>query len=103
MDSQYYQTAEFSSYVRDALNGLTLDDVNRVIRENLSTENMQYVFVAKDAEDLQQRLVSDQASPMTYDADLPQDVLDEDKLIDSIALGFSADKVRIVPGEEVFD
>jgi len=103
MDSQYYQTAEFSNYVRDALNGLTLDDVNRVIRENLSTENMQYVFVAKDAEDLQQRLVSDQASPMTYDADLPQDVLNEDKLIDSIALGFSADKVRIVPGEEVFD
>jgi zinc protease len=95
MDSQYY--------VRDALNDLTLDDVNRVIRDNLSTENMQYVFVAKDAEDLQQRLVSDQASPMTYDADLPQGVLDEDKLIDSIPLGFSADKVRIVPGEEVFD
>lgn len=103
MDSQYYQTDEFTDYVRDALNGLTLGDVNRVIRENLSTENMQYVFVAKDAEDLKQRLVSDQASPMTYDADLPQDVLDEDKLIDSIALGFSADKVRIVPGEEVFD
>jgi zinc protease len=103
MDSQYYQTDEFSNYVRDALNDLTLDDVNRVIRENLSTENMQYVFVTRDAEDLQQRLVSDQASPMTYDADLPQEVLDEDKLIESIPLGFSADKVRIVPAEEVFD
>ena len=103
LDSQYYQTDEFSNYVRAALNELTLDDVNRVIRENLSTENMQYVFVAKDAEDLRQRLVSDQASPMTYDADLPQDVLDEDKLIDSIPLGFSADKVRIVPVDEVFD
>ncbi len=103
MDSQYYQTDEFSTYVRDALNALTLDDVNRVIRENLDTENMQYVFIAKDAEDLRQRLVSDQASPMTYDADLPQEVLDEDKLIDSLPLGFSADTVRIVPGEEVFD
>ena len=40
---------------------------------------------------------------MTYDADLPQDVLDEDKLIESIPLGFSADKVRIVPIDEVFD
>lgn len=103
MDSQYYQTDEFSSYVRDALNALTLDDVNRVIRENLDTENMQYVFIAKDAEDLRQRLVSDQASPMTYDAELPQEVLDEDKLIDSLPLGFSADTIRIVPGEEVFD
>jgi zinc protease len=103
MDSQYYQTDEFSNYVRDALNGLTLDDVNRVIRENLVTENMQYVFITRDAEDLQQRLVSEQASPMTYDADLPQDVLDEDKLIDGIPLGFSADKVSIVPVEEVFN
>ena len=40
---------------------------------------------------------------MTYDADVPQDVLDEDKLIDGIPLGFSADKVRIVPVEEVFN
>ena len=103
LDSQYYQTDEFSNYVRAALNELTLDDVNRVIRENLSTENMQFVFVAKDAEDLRQRLVSDQASPMTYDADVPQDVLDEDKLIDSIPLGFSAETVRIVPGDEVFN
>jgi len=103
MDSQYYQTDEFSNYVRDALNRLTLDDVNRVIRENLSTENVQYVFVTKDAGDLQQRLVSDAASPMTYDADLPQEVLDEDKLIDSLPLEFSADKVSIVPAEEVFN
>jgi zinc protease len=101
MDSQYYQTDEFANYVRDALNGLTLDDVNRVIRENLSTDNMQYVFITKDAADLQQRLASDQSSPMTYDADLPQDVLDEDKLIDSIPLGF--DKVDVVSAEEVFN
>jgi hypothetical protein len=40
---------------------------------------------------------------MTYDADVPQDVLDEDKLIDSIPLGFSADTVRIVPADEVFN
>jgi zinc protease len=103
MDSQYYQIDEFTNYVRDALNTLTLDDVNRVIRENLNTDNVQYVFITRDAEDLRSRLVSDQASPMTYDADLPQDVLDEDKLIDSIPLGFSAENVSIVPAEEVFN
>ena len=103
MDSQYYQIDEFSNYVRDGLNNLTLDDVNRVIRENLGTENMQYVFITRDAEDLRSRLVADQASSMTYDADLPQDVLDEDKLIENIPLGFSADKVSIVLAEDVFD
>ena len=100
MDSQYYQIDEFANYVRDALNGLTLDDVNRVIRQNLNTENVQYVFITKDTADLQRRLASDQRSPMTYDADLPQEVLDEDKLIDSISLGF--DKVDVVSAEEVF-
>jgi len=101
MDSQYYQTGEFANYVRDALNRLTLDDVNRVIRENLSTDNMQYVFITKDGAELRERLVSDQASPMTYDADLPQEVLDEDKLIDSIPLRI--DSVNVISAEEVFN
>ena len=103
MDSQYYQTDEFANYIRDGLSKLTLDDVNRVIRENLSTENMQYVFITRDAEDLRSRLVGDQTSPMTYDADLPQEVLDEDKVIAEMPLGFSADKVSIVSAEEVFN
>ena len=103
MDSQYYQTDEFANYIRDGLSKLTLDDVNRVIRENLSTENMQYVFITRDAEDLRSRLVSDQTSTMTYDADLPQEVLDEDKVISDMPLGFSADKVRIVSAENVFN
>ena len=64
-------------------------------------ENMQYVFITRDGEDLRQRLMSDQRSPMAYDADLPQEVLDEDKLIDNIAIGF--DSVTVVPAEEVFN
>jgi zinc protease len=61
---------------------------------------MQYVFITRDGDDLRQRLLTDQASPMTYDADLPQDVLDEDKLIDNIAIGF--DSVEVIPADEVF-
>jgi len=38
---------------------------------------------------------------MTYDADLPQAVLDEDQVIDDIGIGF--DSVEIVPAEEVFN
>jgi len=101
LDSQYYQTDDFTSYVRAGLAGLTLDDVNRVIRENLNMDNMQYVFITRDGEDLKQRLQSDQRSPMQYDADLPQEVLDEDKLIDNIAIGF--DSVDVVPADAVFE
>ncbi|MGI9238272.1 MAG: M16 family metallopeptidase [Woeseiaceae bacterium] len=103
LDSQYYQTDNFASYVRDGLEKLTLADVNRVIRENLSVENIQYVFVTADAEDLRGRLVSDQPSPITYDAEKPQALLDEDAMISKISLDIDADKVTIVRGEDVFD
>jgi len=100
MDSQYYGTGDFADYVRNGLSGLTLEDVNRVIRENIDTEDMQFVFVTRDGKDLRERLASDQRSPMTYDADMPQAVLDEDLLIDNIPIEF--DSVGVVPAGDVF-
>ena len=102
LDSQYYQTDNFAAYVRQGLEKLTLADVNRVIKENLSTDDVQYVFVTGDAADLRQRLVSGQASPISYDAEKAQELLDEDKMISEIPLHFDADKVTVVRGEEVF-
>ena len=101
LDSQYYGTDDFAAYVRDGLGKLTLDDVNRVLRENLDMTNMQYVFVTRDGEDLRKRLLSDQRSPMTYDAELPKEVLEEDKLIDNIAIGF--DSVEVISADDVFN
>ena len=101
LDSQYYGTEQFADYVRSGLADLTLDEVNRVIRENIDMSDMQYVFVTRDGADLRERLLSDTASPMTYDAELPADVLEEDKLIDNIAIGF--DSVEVVPSEDVFN
>lgn len=103
VDSQYYQIDNFAEYVRAGLNKLTLEDVNRVISENLSTENMQYVFVTRDADDLRQRLVSDRASPISYDSDKPRELLDEDKKISEIPLGFADGKVTIVSADRVFE
>src|SRR5690606_37865988 len=103
IDSRYYETGRFSEYVREGLAGLTLEDVNRVIRENLDTANMQYVFVAKDANDLRQRLVEDSPSPITYEAEKPQELLQEDSEIAALRLNFEADMVRILPASEAFN
>jgi zinc protease len=102
IDSQYYGTGRFSDYVRDGLSGLTLEDVNRVIRENLSTDNMRYVFVAKDAADLRRRLLEDSPSPMSYDSAKPDELLQEDRKIASLPLVFEEGAVRIVPSSEAF-
>jgi zinc protease len=103
MDSQYYETGDFANYVRAGLQDLTLADVNRVIRENLSMKNMQYVFVTRDAADLKQRLVSDQVSPMVYDAEKPADLIQEDKEIERIGLNFALEDVQVISSAEVFD
>jgi zinc protease len=102
LDSQYYGIGNFSDYVREALGKLSLDEVNRVIRENLSIENVQYVFVTRDAGDLRKRLVEDLPSPMSYNAEMAPEVLEEDAAISVLPIDFDAEDVSIVPAEEVF-
>jgi zinc protease len=102
IDSQYYETGDFAEYVRSSLERLTLNDVNRVIRANLRTDNLQYVFVSKDAEDLKARLLGNRASPMSYDAEQSPSLLEEDRRIQSLPLIFEEDDVTVVPAEAVF-
>lgn len=103
LDSQYYEIDDFASYVRDELNDLTLADVNRVIRENLDTDNMQYVFVTRDAEGLRQRLVGDLVSPMVYEATMSEELIEEDRHIEELGRAFDDRDVRIVSSENVFN
>lgn len=102
IDSSYYGTGRFAEYVRDGLARLTLEDVNRVIRENLSTDSMQYVFVARDAADLRRRLVADSPSPISYDSAKPDALVEEDAKIASLPLLFDDSAVRILPSTAVF-
>jgi len=102
MDSQYYAIGDFAAYVRDDLDDMTLADVNRVIREHLDSDTMQYVFVTRDADDLKRRLTGDESSPMVYDSEKSPELLAEDKLIESLSLGFGAEDVTIISAEEVF-
>ena len=88
--------------MRASLSRLTLEDVNSVIRENLRTEDLQYVFVTRDAADLKQRLVQDAPSPIRYDSEKPPELLAEDEQIARLPLAIEPDAVRIVPAEKVF-
>jgi zinc protease len=103
LDSGFYEIENFADYVRDGLSALTLDSVNRVIRENLRTDNLQYVFVAVDAQDLRDRLTSNRVSSVTYDAAKSESLLIEDREIEALSLGLNEDAVRIVRSEKVFN
>ncbi|MCB0281104.1 MAG: insulinase family protein [Calditrichaeota bacterium] len=102
LDSKYYNISEFTKYITDGLKNLTVDDVNKVIKKYLQTENIKFAFITKDAEGLKEQLVSNTTSPIKYDADKPQSLLDEDKIIQDYKLDFKADKVKVVDVENVF-
>jgi len=102
LDSVYYGIGPFADYVRKGLARLTLDDVNRVIREQLKLADVKMVFIARDAGDLRQRLMNETMSPMQYDPPKPE-LAPEDTVIQSLTLGLSVDSVRVVRAEEVFN
>jgi zinc protease len=102
LDSQWYRTPEFTQMMRDGLAKLTAADVNAAIRKHLSAKNLSVVFITKDAAGLKEKLVSDAFSPISYDAQKPQELLDEDKAIGAMKLGIRPEAVRITPATEAF-
>jgi zinc protease len=68
----------------------------------LNAQNLSVVMITQDADGLKKALVSDAFSPIKYDGDKPQALLDEDKVIGAMKLNIPADKIAITPIDEVF-
>ena len=64
---------------------------------------MVLVAVAQDAEKLRDSLVSNEESPMTYNSPKPEAILAEDKIVRKWPIPLTADKVRIIPVDTVFE
>ena len=102
LDSRYYGTPDFNTYMRDRLSKLTLADVNRAIRQYLSTDRMRVVVITKDADSLRDAIVKGTPSPIKYNSPKPDDILAEDKIIETYKIGVRPDQVVVVPVERVF-
>lgn len=102
LDSKWYGTPEFTSFMREKLARLTLADVNAAIRKHLSPKDLRIVIIAKEAEALRDALLRDAPSTITYDAPKPKELLAEDKLIGAKKLALRPDALRIVDVEQVF-
>jgi zinc protease len=103
IDSAYYGIPNYNEHVKTSLAKLTLEDVNRAIRKHLRADRLQIVGIAKDAARLKADLVSDSPSPMRYNTPKPQDVLDEDKVVEKWVLKLRPDDVTVVPVSQVFE
>jgi zinc protease len=101
LDSRYYGIPTFKDYFKDRLAKLTVDDVNRAIRQHLRSTNLDVVVVAKDAAGFKRTIESGAASTPLYVTPPPNDVLEEDKAIGRYKL--DAGSVEIVPVDSIFE
>jgi zinc protease len=102
LDSEFYQTQEFVKYVRGEFDKLSLADVNRVIKENLQTDDIHYVFISSDGKDMKERLLSEQVSPLKYNSEKTAELLATDKIIESYKLTLPAKNVEVIAVDKVF-
>ena len=102
LDSRYYRIPDFNTYMREKLSRLTLADVNNAIQRYLKSDRMRIVIVTKDAESLRDAITSNRPSPIKYTADKPQEILEEDKVIQQYRITVKPEDVVIVPVERVF-
>jgi zinc protease len=102
LDSRYYGIGDYNTFMREQLSRLTLADVNRAIRQHLKSDRMRVVIITKDAEGLRDAIVSGKPSPITYNSPKPQEIMDEDKVIQAYRVNVKPNQVAIVPVEGVF-
>jgi zinc protease len=102
LDSRYYHIADFPTHMREQLARLTLDDVNRAIRQYLKSDALRIAIVTKDATGLRDAIISNKPSAITYNAPKPKEITDEDKIIEAYKIVVKPADVIIVPVDKVF-
>lgn len=103
IDSQYYGIPDYTTYIQSELAKLTREDVDRAIRKHLRTDDLWIAVVAKDSADLKKRFLAGEPSPMTYNSEKPEEILEEDKIVQKWPIPFEAEKIEIVPVSKVFE
>jgi zinc protease len=103
IDSLYYGIPDYNSYVRNSLAKLTVKEVNAAIQRRLRTDDIRIVAVAQNCEALKNKLVSNALSPMSYNSPKPEDVMEEDKIVERFRIELKPESVQIVPFETVFE
>ncbi|MCS6953564.1 MAG: pitrilysin family protein [Bryobacterales bacterium] len=103
IDSLYYGIPDYLTYIKSALPKLTVEEVNRAIRKHLRTTDLHIVIVAKNCEQLRKRLITGEPSPIEYNAPKPQDLLEEDKVVERWPIPLKPEAVRVLPVERVFE
>ncbi len=102
IDGSFYRTLDEPAEFARRLPKTTVREVNEAIKKHLKSDGFFVAIVAKDAAEVKKILESGVPTPLVYDtAGTPQDVLAEDKIIETLPLG--AVKAIVVPASKMFE
>jgi len=103
MDSKYYGYKDFLAEVQRRLPRITHEDVNRAIKKYLNFDNLYIALITDDAESLKNDIIANAPSPITYaNPNMPEKILEEDKIIQVFPLDFKPEKVTVAPATDFF-
>jgi zinc protease len=102
LDSRYYKIKDYPTYMREQLARLTLEDVNRAIKQHLKPDTMRIAIITKDGAALRAAILSNKPSPISYNAPKPKEITDEDKTIESYKIVVKPADVSVVKADQVF-
>ncbi len=103
LDSRYYGIPDYNSYVKEQLTKLTVGDVNAAIHRHLKSERVRIVLVTKDADRLREAIVKNTPSPIAYNSTKPEEILDEDKIIQSYKINVKSEDVSVEQVGRIFE
>ena len=102
IDDEFYSVDDHLKTLSKMLDRLTLDQVNSAIKKHLQYQNLKIAMITQNAEELKQALVDNKPSPMKYSSPKPQQILDEDKEIETYPLNISAENVLVLKADDMF-
>jgi zinc protease len=105
MDSEFYGTEYFIDRLDKELRALTVDDVNETIRRYLHSGNIKIAVVVDEGKgkSFLESLTNNVPSPIKYQSQVAQSVLDQDKMIQIFPLMVNKEKSKVVAAKELFE
>jgi zinc protease len=103
IDSQYYGIPEYTSFLKNSLAKLTLDEVNAAVKKHLRAGRVQIAVVADDVDTMSRKLLSGEPSPMTYNSPKPDEITAEDKIVERYPIPVKPERIKVVPVSSVFE
>lgn len=102
VDSAYYGIPAYPEYVRAGLAQLTLEDVNAAIRRHLRHDRLRIVAVGEGLQDFKNAILENRASPMTYNSPKPEEILEEDKVVERRPIPVRPDAITVTDAASAF-